>query len=96
MIIGVFLTSLFVAIASGTTLVLYSPHLILRRKLHTGRTKDFLWKPVFAASFRRGLILGIIITGNLLLNLLGQGGLVNRLLLTGIFVLLEIYFSRVV
>jgi hypothetical protein len=95
-VIGVFLASIFIAIASGTALVLYSPHLILRRKLHQGRTKDFLWKPVFATSLRRGLIVSLIIVGILLLNLFGQGGLVNTVLILLIFLLLEIYFSRMI
>ncbi len=59
-------------------------------------TKNFLWKPVLIASLRRGIFVGASVTGILLLNVLGQGGLVNTLFVVLIFSLLEIYFSRLI
>lgn len=93
-IIIFFLTTIFISIATGVTLLLYSPHLILRRMRHTGLTKKFLWKEVFITSLRRGVLLGLLVISILLLHFYHQGGIVNSSLASVIFLLMEVYFSR--
>jgi hypothetical protein len=93
-VVIVFLVSIFAAIASGTTLLLYSPHLIFRKKTRSSMTKNFVWKEVMAVSIRRGVLLASGITGWLTLNFLSQDSLTNTIILASIVILIEVYFSQ--